>query len=224
MPTRKNPRAPGAILLTGFEPFAGDRANPSMALLATLDGATIGRHRVVTRLLPVVFADALTGLAQALEETEPALVLALGLAGGRARLSLERVALNLIDARIPDNAGAQPTDVPVIAGAPDAYFSTLPVKAMLRAMHDAGIPAELSLSAGTYVCNALFFALRHLLESRSPPVRGGFMHLPYLPAQAALHAGAASLSLETQRAGVEAALLAALTTDNDITQSGGTIC
>ena len=116
-------------------------------------------------------------LEDALQQHAPALVLALGQAGGRARLSLERVALNLADARIPDNAGAQPIDLPLRAGAPPAYFATLPLKAMLRAMHARGVPAELSLSAGSYVCNAVFYALCHLTASPWPHTRAGFLAL-----------------------------------------------
>jgi pyroglutamyl-peptidase len=175
-------------------------------------------------VLPVAFADALTELAVTLEQETPALVLALGQAGGRTCLSLERVAVNLIDARIPDNRGARPIDVLVIAGAPDAYLTTLPVKAMQHAMHDAGVPAELSLSAGTYVCNAVFFALCHLAAIRHPQIRAGFLHLPYLPQQAVRHPGAASLALEVQRVGVLTALSAAIENPVDELRAGGTLC
>jgi pyroglutamyl-peptidase len=223
MPRRTARRAP-RILLTGFEPFGGESDNPSMPLLRALDGARLHGHRIATALLPVSFADAPTALADALQREAPALVLALGQAGGRARLSLERVALNLADARIPDNRGAQPIDVALLAGAPAAYFATLPLKAMLRALHERGIPAELSLSAGSYVCNAVFFVLLHLLAASQPRVRAGFMHLPYLPAQAARHPGASSMALETTRDGVVIALQAALDHPHDVADVGGTIC
>lgn len=218
----RKPRPP--LLLTGFEPFGGEYDNPSMRLLEALDGRRIAGHRIVTALLPVTFAGAPTALAAALAQHAPALVLALGQAGGRACLSLERVALNLIDARIPDNAGAQPLDVPVVADAPPAYFSTLPLKAALRALQERGIPAELSLSAGSYVCNAVFFALRHLAEHAPGTPRAGFLHLPLLPAQAARHPGAPSMALETMRAGIETILQATLAHPVDIRAAGGTIC
>jgi pyroglutamyl-peptidase len=217
-------RAEPTLLLTGFEPFGGELDNPAMALLPHFSQRRIGGHRVETELLPVSFAGALAGLETALQRASPKLVLGIGQAGGRARLSLERVALNLIDARIPDNAGAQPFDVPVIPAAPLAYLSTLPLKAMLAALHAQGIPAELSLSAGSFVCNAVFFALCHHARGLAPPPRVGFLHVPYLPAQAAHHPGAPSMALETMRSGLETLLQAALATPVDIAAAGGTIC
>jgi pyroglutamyl-peptidase len=218
------PRSRAPLLVTGFEPFGGESVNPAMDLLPRLARRRIEGHRVATALLPVAFGAALTELAHAMERERPTLVLAIGQAGGRARLSLERVALNLIDARIPDDAGAQPVDVPVIADAPTAYFSSLPLKAALLALHERGIPAELSLSAGSYVCNAVFFALRHLAESAPGLPRAGFLHLPFLPVQAARHAGAPSMALETMHDGVETVLRAALQHPVDIAFGGGTIC
>lgn len=219
-PRRPLPR----ILLTGFEPFGGEVGNPAMQLLPAFEGARIGDHRVATALLPVVFTDALSALAPLLDQHAPAIVLALGQASGRARLSLERVALNLIDARIPDNAGAQPIDVAAVADAPAAYFTTLPVKAMLHAMQAQGLPAELSLSAGSYVCNAVFYALCHLAATRHPATRTGFMHLPLLPGQAATLAGTPSMALETMRLGVGLALETALAHAVDRRDVGGRIC
>lgn len=212
-----------AILIPGFEPFGGEAINPAEELLRGLQGAEVAGHVVTTTLLPVAFRDGLAALEREIDRVRPAIVLGVGQAGGRARLSLERVALNLIDARIPDNAGEQPVDVPVIPGAPDAYLSGLPVKAMLRAMIEAGVPAELSLSAGTYVCNAVFFALRHLAATRWPALRAGFLHVPYLPAQAAAHAGAPALDLATMRLGVLAALEAAATQQHDSHEALGTL-
>ena len=213
-----------AILLIGFEPFDGDLLNPSQHVVQALDGRRIERHRVVSRVLPVAFAPAITELALALEQERPALAVALGLAAGRARLSIERVLLNLIDARIPDNHGAQPIDVPVVADACAAHFATLPVKAMLHALHAEGIPAELSLSAGTYVCNAVGFALLHLAAMHSPAPRAGFIHLPLSPAQAAHLPGTPSLDLATQCRGIEIALRAAIGSGVDRRDAGGTIC
>ena len=212
-----------AILLTGFEPFGGDAINPSEELLRGFEGRTIAGHRVATALLPVTFRDSVEALVREIETHRPAFVPGVGQAGGRARVSVERVAINLIDARIPDNAGAQPVDVPVIPGAPGAYFPTLPVKVMLRAMQEAGVPAELSLSAGTYVCNAVFFALAHLAATRWPALRTGFVHVPWLPAQAAAHANAPSMDLATMQAGLHAALEAAATHRTDTHEALGTL-
>ncbi|MBS0193402.1 MAG: pyroglutamyl-peptidase I [Proteobacteria bacterium] len=215
------------VLLTGFEAFDGEDINPARQIAETLSGEHIGGHRVDAAVLPVSFADALPALTQALEASRPTLTICLGQAGGRTRLSIERVAINLIDARIPDNTGAQPIDTPVIADAPAAYFSTLPVKAMLAALHAAGVPAELSFSAGSYVCNAVFFALMHALHARASATpsataaRGGFIHVPLLPQQAARNPGAASMDIDTLSKGIAIAIEAALSHAHDLHTTGG---
>ena len=197
------------ILVTGFEPFGGDAVNPSWEAARALEGWRCQGRPVQARLLPVVYGQAWTVLEAAMAELEPALVLCLGLAAGIPHLALERVALNLDDARIPDNAGQQPLDLPVLAGAPTAYLTGLPVKAMAAALGAAGIPAALSHSAGTFVCNHVFFRLAHHLAASGPGCRGGFLHLPLLPAQAAALKGQPSMALETMVAGLKVALEAA---------------
>jgi len=193
------------ILLTGFDPFGGESINPSWEAVRALHGKRIGGHLVVARQLPTEFAASLRLLKAAEREVRPAILLGVGQAGGRQQLSLERVAINVQDARIPDNAGAQPIDEPVIADGPAAYFSTLPIKAMLAALHAAGLPAEISQSAGTYVCNHIAYAMLHLASKRRG-VRAGFIHIPYLPVQAARLRGVASMA----QADVERALKIAL--------------
>ncbi|WP_416757570.1 pyroglutamyl-peptidase I [Roseateles sp. So40a] len=183
------------VLVTGFEPFGGEHINPSWELARALNGEAIGGARVVAVQLPCVFGEALRRLNEALARVKPVAVLAIGQAGGRCDLSLERVAINVDDARIPDNAGAQPVDEPVIASGPAAFFSTLPIKAIVAALREAGYPASVSQTAGTFVCNHLFYGLQHRLDGQH--VRSGFMHIPYLPEQAARHAGAPSLPLST---------------------------
>ena len=210
------------VLLFGFEPFGGEDINPAQEVVRELAGERIAGHRVVPAELPVTFDGALAALSDAIEREKPALVIGIGQAGGRARISVERVAINLIDARIPDNAGAQPVDVPVIEGADNAYFSSLPVKAMVAAMQSAGVPAELSFSAGSYVCNAAFFALMHLLATGHPDTRGGFIHIPYLPRQAVSHAGAPSMELGTLSKGIGIAIEAALQCQRDLALPLGT--
>lgn len=175
------------ILITGFEPFGGDTVNPSWEVARALHGRVIGTGQVRACRLPVTFRDAPQRLGEALAQGRPELVVALGQASGRSEISIERVAVNLIDARIPDNAGDRPQDVPVAAAAPDAYFSTLPIKPMRDGLRAAGYPAGLSLTAGAFVCNQLFFELQHRLAGRG--VRSGFIHLPALPEQAARAAG-----------------------------------
>ncbi len=165
------------VLVTAFEPFGGEAVNASQEALARLP-EELGGARLVKRVLPVAFDAAADGLRRAVRETAPDAVLCLGEAGGRAALTPERVAVNLRDARIPDNAGARPVDEPVVPGGPAAYFATLPVRAMAEAVRAAGLPAELSNTAGTYVCNTVMYALLDQLERERPGVRGGFLHLP----------------------------------------------
>ncbi len=210
-----------SVLLVGFEPFDGDDVNPSQRIVEALDGAIIAGHGVVARTLPTEFARSAQALAELIEHHVPALVVAIGQAGGRHGMSIERVAINVIDARIPDNAGDQPIDAPVIDGAPDAYFSTLPIKAMLLALHEAHIPAAISNSAGTFVCNQVFYVLAHLIATRHPSLRGGFVHVPYLPEQAARHGDAPSLPLETMIEATRVCIAVGLTTQRDIALAAG---
>ena len=208
------------MLLTGFEPFGGEPVNPSWQVAQALQGRRIGGLRIQAVQLPCVFGQALQALDAALAGSAPQIVLALGQAGGRVDLSLERVAINVDDARMADNIGAQPIDEPVQPDGPAAYFSTLPIKAMVAAMRAAGLPASVSQTAGTFVCNHVFYGLMHRLRSH-PGVRGGFMHLPLLPEQAARLGGVASLPLATMVKGVQIALEAALTTTADLRMGGG---
>jgi pyroglutamyl-peptidase len=202
------------ILLTGFAPFAGETVNPSWQAVAALDGACIAGHRIVARQLPVEFGVSLAVLRDAIRDTAPALALCVGQAGGRAQLSIERIAINVDDARIADNAGNLPIDTPVIADGPAAYFATLPIKAILAEVRAAGIPAEVSQTAGTYVCNHVFYGLMHAL-CETPGVRGGFIHIPYAPEQAADHPGAPSLPVDIATSALRIALEVALTTTHD---------
>ncbi len=208
-------------LVTGFDAFGGEPVNPSQQIAQALDGQTIAGHRIVGAILPTEFGTSLTALEALLRRHRPALVLALGQAGGRAGISLERVAINLIDARITDNAGTQPVDVRIVANAPNAYFSTLPVKAMLARLRDADNLAALSQTAGTFVCNQVFFALMHALRRRR--ARGGFVHVPYLPEQAARQAGAPYMALETMIEAVQLSLEVALTTTADAHYAAGSL-
>ena len=214
-------RALPRLLLTGFEPFGGADVNPSWLVAQALHGEVIAGARVQALQLPCVFGQAIADLQQALNRHRPRVVLALGLAADRDALTPERVAINVDDARIADNAGAQPLDLPVIVGAPAAYFSSLPIKAIVAELSRAGVPAAVSQSAGTFVCNHLFFGLMHALRRRRG-VRGGFMHLPLLPAQAQ-PLGRAGLDLDTQCRGVRLALQTCLRTGADLRLGGGSI-
>lgn len=171
------------VLLTGFEPFAGSDVNPSWQAVSLVAAAPPSGTEVTAVQLACVFGTALEELAAAVEEADPDLVLCVGQAGGRPGVTVERVAINVDDARIPDNAGRRPIDEPVVEGGPAAYFASLPVKACVAAVREAGIPAAVSQTAGTFVCNHVFYGLAHLIATERPALRGGFVHLPYAPEQ-----------------------------------------
>lgn len=211
------------ILLTGFEPFGGESVNPSWEIARALDGWTCEGRTVRAVRLPCAFGDALRTLDEALAAHRPELVVCLGQAGGRAEISIERAALNVDDARIPDNLGRQPVDAAVVAGGPAAYFSTLPIKAMARDVRAAGIEAAVSNTAGTFVCNHVFYAMMHRLATLPAlaQARGGFVHVPYTPEQAAGRAGVPAMALATQVEGVRQALRSALLTREDVRETAG---
>ncbi len=200
-----NPPLP-TLLVSGFEPFGGDSVNSSWEIAHRLDG--VDGIRAVQ--LPCRFATSLVALDAALA-SRPSLVLALGQAASRPVLSFERVAINWVDARIADNDGAQPVDEAVLAGAPAAYFTRLPIKRMAQAAREAGAAAEISYSAGSFVCNQLFFGLQHRLRQRKS-VRSGFLHVP---------APGGAVGLETMVAGVRAAVAVARANAEDLHHSGG---
>jgi pyroglutamyl-peptidase len=206
------------VLLTGFEPFGGESINPSGEIARQLHGTVIGGHRVVGALLPCVFGAAITELKKQIRVTKPVLVICVGQAGGRPEITPERVAINVDDARIPDNAGRQPVDRPIVRGGPAAYWSTLPIKAIVAELQRRKVPAAVSQTAGTFVCNHVFYGLMHELR-RQKKVRGGFIHVPFLPAQA--KPGQASLSLEVMTAAISAAVAVALKTRRDTRSAGG---
>lgn len=210
------------VLLTGFEPFEQEPINPSWEAVRALDGERIGNAVIVARQLPCVFGKAIEEIDALVAALRPELVIAVGQAGGRTELSIERVAINVDDARIADNAGAQPVDNVIAEGGPAAYFSKLPIKAIVRDLRAAGVPAMVSQTAGTFVCNHVFYGLMHTLAARQAgTVRGGFIHIPYLPQQAAEHPGAPSLALDTLIAGLRVAVATSLATRTDIREQGG---
>lgn len=211
------------ILLTGFEPFGGESVNPSWEIARALDGGTFDGRTVRAARLSCVFGEARRELDAALAAHAPELVVCLGQAGGRPEISVERVAINVDDARIPDNLGRQPVDDAIAPDGPAAYFSTLPIKAIVHGLREAGIAASVSNTAGTFVCNHVFYALMHRLATvpALARTRGGFVHVPYVPEQVAGRAGVPAMALEMQVEGVRRALLAAVRTQGDIRETGG---
>lgn len=187
------------ILLTGFEPFGGSAMNPS-----TLVVQKLGTDGIATAILPVDRVGGPEALLAALDQHQPDVLLMLGQAAGRATISIERVAINLMDYRIADNSGQLVSDEAIAPDGPAAYFATVPVRAMLNALLAAGIPAALSLSAGAYLCNQVMYAALHHIAQRNFATRAGFVHLPMLPEQAAAEKREwPSMALATMVAGVD---------------------
>jgi pyroglutamyl-peptidase len=212
------------VLITGFDPFGGEPINPALESVKKLANHTTEKFEVVVREIPTVFDKAIDHLLTAMEEVKPDIVICVGQAGGRSDITVERVAININDARIPDNEGNQPIDTEVAAGGPAAYWSTLPIKAMVKEMNKAGIPASVSHTAGTFLCNHIFYGLMHYLATTGDAaIRGGFIHIPLLPEQSVRHQGKPSMALETIVKGLEIAIEAALHYQTDIVEVGGQI-
>ena len=191
------------ILLTGFEPFDNSPINPSEQIVHTLANESISGVQIDTAVLPVDLRLGPAALLNAVKVNEPEAVICLGQASRRAVISIERVAVNLSDFRIPDNAGNQVEDQPIEPDGPAAYFTTLPVRKIYNVLKANGIPAELSLSAGTYLCNQVIFTLLHYLKEKELVIPAGFIHLPALPEQASQMKGSVpSMSLETMIQGI----------------------
>ncbi|WP_150306735.1 pyroglutamyl-peptidase I [Planctomonas psychrotolerans] len=211
------------VLLTGFDPFAGADSNPSWDAVRLVRDGWLHPETLEVARLPVEFERAGIELDALLDRLRPDLVIATGLAEGRSDITPERVAINLADARIPDNAGASPIDAPVVPGGPAAYFSSLPVKAAVAALHAAGVPAAVSQTAGTFVCNAVFYRLQHALAGSA--ARGGFVHVP-ASLESARAAPGDSAPVPTIASDVVARALdilirTCLDTDTDLVLSGG---
>jgi pyroglutamyl-peptidase len=208
------------VLLTGFEPFNGGTVNPAWEAVRVLDGWTGDGFKVEVRMLSCVFGRAAGELLAFVDELKPDLAIAVGQAGGRPEISIERIAINVDDARFLDNAGQQPIDVPIVADGPAAYFTTLPIKAMAAAIREQGIRAGVSQTAGTFVCNHVFYALMHHL--RGLPVKAGFIHVPFLPEQAAAWPEPTpAMALEEMVSGLRTAVEVALAVDADVVLAGG---
>lgn len=201
------------LLITGFQPFDGESVNPALEVAKGLQGKTINGYEVIAREIPVVRFEALKAVQAAIEELQPNAVITIGQAGGRPDITVERVGINIDDFRIPDNKGNQPIDEPVVTGGPVAYWATLPIKKMVANVKAQGIPASVSNSAGTYVCNHLLYGLLHYLTTQGKTaIPAGFIHIPYLPEQIAVRSGkdaqVATMSLDTLLKGFEAMIAA----------------
>ncbi len=212
------------ILVTGFEPFGGEKINPALEAVQRLP-ETIAGAEVVKVQIPVVFGEDVAAVKAAVESCDPDIVLCVGQAGGRTHITPEFVGINYVDARIPDNAGNQPVAEAIVEGAPEAYFTKLPVRAMVARMKGAGIPAAVSYTAGTFCCNEVMYGLLHLIATEHPEIRGGFLHVPYAPEQAVnLSATTPSMTVDMMVKGITLGLEAAVENVEDAGEGSGTEC
>ena len=204
------------LLLTAFDPFGGSAINPALEAVG-LVADRIGDVEIVKLVVPTVFGKSVDVVAAKMEAEKPDVVLCIGQAGGRHDLTPERVAINLDDARIPDNEGNQPIDRTICRDGAAAYFSNLPIKAMAAKIREAGLPASVSNTAGTFVCNHLMYGVLHHMAKHYPDMRGGFMHVPFVPSQTVNRpAPAPSMSEQDIARGIEAAIAAIAENKSDI--------
>ena len=210
------------VLVTGFDPFGGEPINPAWEAVKAMKD-TIAGAEIVKMQIPTVVGKSIEKIHQKMKELQPDLVISVGQAGGWFGVTPERVAINVTDARIPDNEGNQPIDEPIFPDGPAAYFSNLPVKAMVQAIKDAGYPSVLSNSAGTYICNHVMYGILYYIEKEFPNVRGGFIHVPYAPSQVVNKPSTPSMALADITASLEAAVAAAISSKEDIRAVGGEI-
>lgn len=171
------------VLITGFEPFGGEKINPALEAVKMLPD-TIGGAKIVKLEVPTVFEKSIKRLDECIEKEKPDITICVGQAGGRFDITVERVAINVDDARIPDNENNSPADEKIFEDGRNAYFAALPIKAIVKNINDAGIPASISDSAGTFVCNHLMYGLLYLIDKKYNNMAGGFIHVPFIPQQA----------------------------------------
>lgn len=209
------------VLLTGFEPFGGERVNPSWEAVKQLHGEVIDDVTLVAEQIPTVFGKSIAVMEHLIQQHNPDIVICVGQAGGRLHITPERVAINMDDARIPDNQGNQPIDEPITDNGPVAYWSTIPIKRIVENMKESNIPASVSHTAGTFVCNHIFYGLMDYITRTSSNIRGGFIHIPFIPEQT-INKEAPSLSLETIVKGIKIAAVTAAKYESDIHTVGGT--
>ena len=215
------------ILVTGFDPFGGEKINPALETIKRLPDTILGAQ-IIKLEIPTVVGKSLAKITEAVEKENPDAVLSIGQAGGRSEITVERVGINIDDCRIPDNEGNQPIDEPVVKGGPAAYFVTVPIKAIVENIKAHNIPASISNTAGTFICNHVCYGVAHLAAARTAagkPMKSGFIHIPFLPEQAiGKPALTPSMSLETIVSGITHALEAIVKHGSDIKVSGGKIC
>lgn len=211
------------ILITGFDPFGGESINPALEAVKKLPDTILGQE-IIKIEIPTVFRKSLEKIEENIQKHNPDVVISIGQAGGRFGITPERVAINMDDARIKDNEGNQPIDISIYEDGEAAYFSTLPIKAMVKEMNDNGIPASVSNTAGTFVCNHVMYGVLYLIDKKYPNIRGGFIHVPYIPSQVTTKPNTPSMSIDDIAKGLELSIKAVIENSSDIKTVGGTIC
>lgn len=211
------------VLITGFDPFGGEKINPALEAVMALPN-TINNIEIIKLKIPTVFNKSIQKIKEAIDLHHPDIVIAVGQAGGRFGITPERIAINVDDARIPDNEGNKPIDVKVANDGPAAYFTNLPIKAMTQALVSAGLPASVSNSAGTFVCNHVMYGIMHIIHTEYKSIRGGFIHVPYIPAQVTNKANTPSMSQSDITKGLALCIEAATTHTEDLHIAAGAIC
>lgn len=211
------------VLLSGFDAFGGEKVNPALEVLKEIKEKIDGIE-VRKIIIPTIFKKSLEVLWEEARKYQPDVILSIGQAGGRYEMSLERVAINLDDARIQDNAGNQPIDMPIFKDGKNAYFSNLPIKAMMKEIKGIGIPAVVSNTAGTFVCNHVMYAVLYWIEKFQISKKGGFIHIPYLPEQVLDKSNTPYMDKKTAVAGIEKAIWSIQEYENDLAISSGKEC
>lgn len=210
------------VLITGFDPFGGESVNPAYEAVKLLPD-TIAGAQIIKLEIPTVFSKSGPAVEAGIREHQPDIVINVGQAGGRSCVTIEKVAINLADARIPDNAGEQPVDEVLQADGENAYFATIPVKAIVQNVRDHGIPCHVSYTAGTYVCNCVMYNVLYMAAKKYPNIRAGFIHVPFAAEQAVDKAnGMAFMSLDMIAKSLEYAIEATVQNETDISEAMGT--
>ena len=211
------------VLITGFDPFGGEKVNPALEAVKALPDNIAGAE-VIKIEIPTVFRKSLERIEENIIKHNPDIVISVGQAGGRFGVTPERVAINIDDARIEDNEKNQPLDITIFEDGENAYFSNLPIKAMVKEMKENGIPSAVSNTAGTFVCNHVMYGILYMIDKKYPGVKGGFIHVPYTPAQVIDKPEKPSMSVCDIAKGLELCIKAAVENNEDIKAIGGTIC
>ena len=209
------------VLVTGFDPFGGETINPAYEAVKLVNDNIEGAE-IIKIEIPTVFGKSMTVIDEAIQKYQPDVVLAIGQAGGRTSMAVERVGINIDDARIPDNDGQQPIDEIIYEDGKNAYFSNLPIKKMVFEMQNENVPAVVSNTAGTYVCNHVLYSIMYLIDKKYNNLRGGFIHVPFLPEQVK-DKNMPSMSLEMIKKGIEIAIKTAVKNESDEKLVGGSI-